>query len=68
MASHDGANIRGAINRTDGWEVRWGILISKQTFSCQLLIGKRKAIPVQVWREPERSRRLRSPYFMTIST
>jgi len=30
--------------------------------------GKRKAIPLQVWTDPEGPRRLRLPYFKTIGT
>jgi len=33
-----------------------------------IIKGKGKAIPLQAWRGPEGSRRLRLPYFMTIGT
>jgi len=42
----------------------------KENFSQESDLSqiKRKAIPLQVWRGPEDSRRLRLPHFKTIGT
>jgi hypothetical protein len=57
------------IKQNHGTEQRWAKIILFQIPIALLDVkGKGKAIPLQAWRGPEGSRRVRLPDFMTLGT